>query len=135
MDSIRHQQLLELDTRYNELHRFYFGEDHQRINGTLSVDELKQADKIRRRIKKLMSLLYKGYYPSMGGFSQANYIFIFKNKEDAEGFVDEIMPISVLYKRYTLKKLNKMNYKVTLNIFSSDEAFMDHIEKRIGLKG
>ena len=39
MDSIRHQQLLELETRYNELHRFYFGEDHQRINGTLSVDE------------------------------------------------------------------------------------------------
>ena len=99
MDSIRHQQLLELETRYNELHRFYFGEDHQRINGTLSVDELKQADKIRRRIKKLMSLLYKGYYPSMGGFSQANYIFMFNNKEDASLFVDEIMPISSLYKR------------------------------------
>jgi hypothetical protein len=135
MDSIRHQQLLELDTRYNELHRFYFGEDYQRINGTLSVDELKQADKIKRRIKKLMSLLYKGYYPSMGGFSQANYIFMFNNKEDAEGFVDEIMPISLLYKRYTLKKLNQTNYKVTLNIFSSDDGFMDHIKKRIGLKG
>jgi hypothetical protein len=134
MDSIRHQQLLELETRYNELHRFYFGEDHQRINGTLSVDELKQADKIRRRIKKLMSLLYKGYYPSMGGFSQANYIFMFNNKEDAEGFVDEIMPISLLYKRYTLKKLNQLNFKVTLNIFSSDDTFMDHVEKRIGLK-
>jgi hypothetical protein len=127
--------LLELESRYNELHRFYFVEDHQRINGTLSVDELKQADKIRRRIKKLMSLLYKWYYPSMGGFSQANYIFMFNNKEDAEGFVDEIMPISLLYKRYTLKKLNQLNFKVTLNIFSSDDAFMDHVENRIGLKG
>ena len=127
--------MLELESRYNELHRFYFVEDHQRINGTLSVDELKQADKIRRRIKKLMSLLYKWYYPSMGGFSQANYIFMFNNKEDAEGFVDEIMPISLLYKRYTLKKLNQLNFKVTLNIFSSDDAFMDHVENRIGLKG
>ena len=61
MDSIRHQQLLELESRYNELHRFYFGEDHQRINGTLSIDELKQADKIRRRIKKRISLLHIRY--------------------------------------------------------------------------
>ena len=49
--------------------------------------------------------------------------------------VDEIMPISLIYKRFTLKKLNQTNDNVTLNIFSTDDAFMDHVENRIRLKG
>jgi hypothetical protein len=66
--------------------------------------------------------------------------FGFCLEENYQSFKDslivyEIMPISLLYKRYTLKKLNQKNYKVTLNIFSSDDAFMDHIEKRFVLKG
>jgi hypothetical protein len=130
MNLIKQQHLLELESKFIELYDFYYGR-HNRNERTLNKEEIKQADKIRRRIRKLMTLLYSGYYPSMGGFGKASYRFMFKNKKDASQFIEEIIPISKLYKRAELKKMNQINYKVTLNTFLSDEEFFNHVDSII----
>jgi len=133
MDNSKLNQLYELEALFRELFEFYFGE-HGRLNkdNSLNEEEIKHADKIRRKIKKTMSNLYEGYYPSTGGFSKANYTFMFNNKKDANKFANEIILISKLYKRYFIDELNEKNYRVKLNIFLKDEDFFDKIDSLIG---
>lgn len=122
----REELLIELDGLFHALDEF-----NDNIGGVLSEDQLKYSDRNRRRVKKIMTTLYEGYYPSMGGHSKANYVFMFNNLQDAKLFSDEIMKVTKKYKRFFLEQLNEINVKVTLNKFKSDEEFYEVVDKMI----